>query len=94
MNNLYRFIDENTIQEWNEKYVIVDGKQISYPSNDMLKKAGIKPLMEDEIPIFDEMAQWVMEYYENTDDAIIKHWKVEDIPSMEEVVEDEQITND
>ena len=94
MNNLYRFIDENTIQEWNEKYVIVDGKQISYPSNDMLKEAGIKPLVEDEIPIFDEMTQWVMEYYENTDDTIIKHWKVEDIPSMEEVVEDEQITND
>ena len=93
MNNLYRFIDENTIQEWNEKYVIVDGKQISYPSNDMLKEAGIKPLVEDEIPIFDEMTQWVMEYYENTDDAIIKHWIVEDVPSMEEVIEDEQITN-
>lgn len=91
---MYRYIDEHAIEKWDEKYVILDGKQISYPSDDVLLQAGIKPLVEDEIPIFDEMTQWVMEYYENTDDAIIKHWKVEDIPSMEEVVEDEQIAND
>ena len=93
MNKLYEFINENYIQEWDKRYVILDGKQISYPSEDILKEAGIKTLVEDEIPVFDGMTQWVMEYYENTDDAIIKHWRVEDIPSMGEVVEDEQITN-
>ena len=69
MNNLYRFIDENTIQKWDEKYVVVNDKQISYPSNDILKEARIKPLVEDEIPVFDGMTQWVMEYYENTDET-------------------------
>ena len=94
MNNLYCFIDENTIQKWDEKYVIVNGKQISYPSEDILKEAGIKPLIEDKIPNFDEITQWVIEYYEDAEDVIIKHWRVENIPSMEEVVEDEQIAID
>ena len=79
---------ENMIEKYDVTGVVGNGACM-----DILKEAGIKTLVEDEIPVFDGMTQWVMEYYENTDDAIIKHWRVEDIPSMGEVVEDEQITN-
>ena len=86
---MYRYIDEYTIEKWDEKYVILDGKQISYPSDDVLLQAGIKPLVEDEMPVYDEATQFIVEYYEDTDTAIIKHWRVEDIPPMEEVDIDE-----
>ena len=82
---MYRFIDEHSIEKWDEKYVILDGKQISYPSDDVLLRAGIKPLIEDEMPVYDEDTQYIVEYYEDTDTAIIKHWRVEDIPPIEEV---------
>ena len=90
---MYRFIDEETIKKWDEKYVILDGKQISYPSDDVLLQAGIKPLIEDEMPVYDEATQYVVECYEDTDTAIIKHWRVEDIPPIEEVDMDEQFAN-
>ena len=82
---MYRYIDELTIEKWDEKYVILDGKQISYPSDDVLLQAGIKPLIEDEMPVYDETTQYIVEYYEDTDIAIIKRWRVEDIPPIEEV---------
>ena len=86
---MYKYIDEYTIEKWDEKYVILDGKQISYPSDDVLLQAGIKPLIEDEMPVYDEDTQYIVEYYEDTDTAIIKHWRVEDIPPIEEVDLDE-----
>ena len=86
---MYRFIDEHSIKKWDEKYVILDGKQISYPSDDVLLQAGIKPLIEDEMPVYDEATQYIVEYYEDTDTAIIKHMRIEDIPPMEEVDIDE-----
>ena len=87
---MYRYIDEHVIEKWDEKYVILDGKQISYPSDDVLLQAGIKPLIEDETPVYDEATQYIVEYYEDTNTAIIKHWRVEDIPPIEEVDMDEQ----
>lgn len=86
---MYKYIDEHTIEKWDEKYVILDGKQISYPSDDVLLQAGIKPLIEDEMPVYDELTQYIVEYYEEFDAAIIKHWRVEDIPPIEEVDIDE-----
>ena len=90
---MYKFIDEHSIEKWDEKYVILDGKQISYPSDDVLLQAGIKPLIEDEIPVYDEATQYIVEYYDDTDTAIIKHWRVEDIPPIEEVDMDEQFAD-
>ena len=87
---MYRFIDEYSIEKWNEKYVILDGKQISYPSDDVLLQAGIKPLIEDEIPVYDEETQYIIECYEDTITTIIKHWRVEDMPPIEEVDMNEQ----
>ncbi len=86
---MYKYIDEYSIEKWDEKYVILDGKQISYPSDDVLLQAGIKPLVEDEMPVYDEATQYIVEYYEDTNTTIIKHWRVEDIPPMEEVDMDE-----
>lgn len=86
---MYKYIDEYTIEKWDEKYVILDGKQISYPSDDVLLQAGIKPLVEDEMPVYDEATQYIVEYYEDTDTVIIKHWRVEDMPPIEEVDIDE-----
>ena len=94
MSKLYKFIDENNIIEWDKNYVILNDKQISYPSEEILREAGIKPLIEDDIPEHDEINQYILEYYEETDTCIIKHWKILDIPLIEEVVEDEQITID
>ena len=90
---MYRYIDEHTIEKWDEKYVILDGKQISYPSDDVLLQAGIKPLIEDEMPVYYEDTQFLVEYYEDTDTAIIKHWRVEDIPPIEEVDMNEQFAD-
>ena len=86
----YKFIDEYNIKKWDEKYVILNGKQISYPSEDVFLQAGIKPLVDDEvIPEYDELTQMVVDYYEDTDTAIIKHLRVEEIPPVEGAVMDE-----
>ena len=82
----YQFIDEHNAEEYTKKYVIVDGKQISHPSEETLLKAGIKPLVVEEMPELTDM-QYAEHYYVDGETEITQKWNVLDMP--EEVIDDE-----
>ncbi len=82
----YRYISETQIEEYTKKYVIVDGKQISHPSAETLLKAGIKPLVVEDMPELTDM-QYAEPYYVDGDTEITQKWNVLDMP--EEVIDDE-----
>ena len=85
MNNaiLYEFINDYHIERWTKSYVILNGKQISHPTEDILKQLNIKRLKIDGIPDYDNSTHRLSEYYENTDDFIVKKWRIEEIPEEE-----------
>ena len=83
----YQFINEHSIKEYTKKYVIVDDKQISHPSAETLLKAGIKPLVVEDMPTYNEETQYAEHYYVDGDTEITQKWNVYDIP--EEVIDDE-----
>lgn len=87
----YQFIDEHNIKEYTKKYVIVDGKQISHPSAETLLKAGIKPLVVEDMPTYNEETQYAEAYYVDGDAEITKKWNVYDMP--EEVINDDEIAD-
>lgn len=82
----YKFVNKYRIENYTKKYIIVDGKQISYPSPDTLLKAGIKPLVVEEMPELTEM-QYAELYYVDGNTEIIQKWIVHDV--SEEVINDE-----
>lgn len=83
----YEFIDEHNIEEHTKKYVIVDGKQISHPSAETLLKAEKKPLVVEDMPLYNEETQYAEHYYVDGETEIVQKWNVYDIP--EEVIDDE-----
>lgn len=54
---------------------------ISNPTDEQLKFAGYKPVVEDEVPIYDEETQYLQEVYFETETEIIKSYVVKDIES-------------
>lgn len=87
---MYKFINEYQIEEYTKPYVYVDGMQISYPSAEVLLMAGIKPLVVEDTPEYDEATQFIVPYYEDGETQIIQKWNVCDMPT-EEVIYDEPI---
>ena len=84
---MYKFINEHHIEEYKKPYVYVDGLQISHPSAEVLLMAGIKPLVVEDIPTYDEATQYVESYYVDGETEITQKWNVYDIP--DEVIDDE-----
>lgn len=86
----YNFINETQIEEYTKKYVIVDDKQISHPSEETLLKAGIKPLVVEEMPELTD-TQYAEHYYVDGETEITQKWNVYDMP--EEVIRDDEIAD-
>ena len=93
MNKFYKFKDRYSVEEYNKPYVYVDGLQISYPSQEVLLMAGIKPLVVEDVPQYDEGTQYIEAYYEDGETYITQKWNVFDMPVDEEVIDDESITD-
>lgn len=87
----YEFINEHRIEKYDKPYVNVEGRQISYPSHEVLLMGKKKPLVVEDIPTHDESTQYVVHYYVDGETEIIQKWQVYDIP--EEVMIDESITD-
>jgi hypothetical protein len=84
---VYKFINETQIEEYTKKYVIVDDKQISHPSAETLLKAGIKPLVVEDTPLYNEETQYAEHYFVDGETEITQKWQIVDIP--DEVIDDE-----
>ena len=90
----YKFIDERNIERYDKNYIIHDGKQISYPSDEILLMEGTKPLVVDEHPEHDSSKYRLVPYYEDTDTHIIKKWAIEEIPEEELILLNEDGISD
>lgn len=82
-----KFIDENNVEIYRKKYVIVDGSQISHPSKETLLRVDIKPLVVEDIPAHDEATQYAEPYYIDGETEVTQKWTIKDIP--EGVIDDE-----
>lgn len=71
----------------NEKFVKYDGKPVSVyianPTEEQLKLLGYKPLIEEEIPTYDEAHQCLVEKYTETAESIKKGFEIVDVESEE-----------
>ena len=85
---MYKFISEHRIEEYNKPYVYVDGLQVSHPSAEVLLMAGIKPLVVEPTPEYDEATQYLETYYVDGETEITQKYNVCDMPT-EEVIYDE-----
>ena len=90
----YKFIDNANIERYDKKYVVLNGKQISYPSDEIFLQAGIKPLIIDGLPEFDRNTCRCVPYYEDSENHIIKKWVVEEIPEEELLMLSEDVIID
>lgn len=74
----YKFINENRIEEYKKRYVIVDDRQISHPSAETLLKVGIKPLVVEGMPQMTE-TQYAEHYYVDGETEIVQKWNVYEV---------------
>lgn len=87
----YKIISRYAVQEYTKPYVYVEGRQVSYPSAEVLAMAGIKPLTIEAEPEYDATKQYTTPYYEEGEECILQKWEVFDIP--EGVIEDESVAD-
>ena len=87
---MYKFINEYNIEKYEKKYVYVDNIQISYPSPEVLLMAGIKPLVVEELPAYDEMTQFAEAYFVDGETEITQKWRIIDIQG---VIDDGSLAN-
>lgn len=52
---------------------------ISNPTEDQLKFAGYKPIVEDEVPTYNEETQYLQEVYTETENEIHKSYVIREI---------------
>lgn len=74
---LYKFENGRPVQ-YNGKPIKL---HISNPTEEQLKFAGYKPIVEDEIPVFNEETQFLQEVYTETETEIRKSYVVKEIES-------------
>lgn len=84
----YKFANEHYIEEYTKPYVSINGRQISYPSAEVLLGAGIKPLVVEEIPEHNEETQYVESYYVDGETEITQKWNVYDYPEDEVIIDE------
>ena len=86
---MYIYIDEKTIISYEgeilKRYVgnrLV--KVISNPTIEDLLEFGYKPLVEEEIPTYDEETEYLEVSYIDEIDRIVKHYEIKEIEEPEE----------
>lgn len=82
--DLYLFKSENEIERYENqtfKYYIDKRlyKSVSNPTDDEKKTFGFKPLVEEEIPEYDEEKEYIVMSYVDGEEYITKHYEVKEI---------------
>jgi hypothetical protein len=79
---LYKFINENQIKPYKGGFVVIDNRIYTNPTEETIRKAGYKDLVESEIPEYDEQTQYLETKYIDGD-VITTVYEVKDIPFMD-----------
>ena len=81
--NLYKFINENEIQSYNGGFVVLDNRIYTNPTEEVVRKAGYKELVETEQPTFDPEMEYLSLTYQDGE-KITEVWAVNEIPAIDE----------
>ena len=64
---LYKFINENEIKPYKNGFVVIDNRIYTNPTEETIRKAGYKELIETEMPEYDEQTQYLQTKYKDGD---------------------------
>lgn len=78
---LYKFIDEKKVQKYKGGFVVIDNRIYTNPTEETIRKAGYKELVEVEQPKCDEQKQYVLTRYKDGD-VITTVYEVCDITNI------------
>ena len=81
--NLYKFINENEIQPYNGGFVVLDNRIYTNPTEEVVRKAGYKELVEVEQPEYDPEKEYFFLTYQDGE-KITEVWTVHQNPEVEE----------
>ena len=80
---MYKFINENKIEKFKGGFIVYDGKIYTNPTEETLRLAGYKELVESEKPEYNPETQYLeVSYRDGTDITII--YTVRDINVVQE----------
>lgn len=77
--NLYKFISETEIEKYNGGFVVLDNRIYTNPTEEVIRKAGYKELVEVEQPAFDTEKEYLTLTYQDGD-VITSVYEVQTIP--------------
>ena len=83
---LFKFISETEIKKYKGGFVVIDNRIYTNPTEETVRKAGYKELMEADIPKYDEATQYIeTKYLENPTTILPMHTvkQIEDITESE-----------
>lgn len=80
---LYKFISENELKKYKGGFVVVDNRIYTNPSEEMIRQAGYKNLVQTEKPEFDIEKEYLETFYVDGD-VIKTAYKVKPI-EVEEI---------
>ncbi len=74
---LYKFISENEIKKYRQGFVIIDNRIYTNPSEEVVKKAGYKPLVAaEEIPEHNKETEYLVRKYKDDGENITEYFEV------------------
>ena len=81
--NLYKFISETEIEKYNGGFVVLDNRIYTNPTEEVIRKAGFKELVEVEEPTFDTEKEYLTLTYQDGE-KITPVWTVNEITDIEQ----------
>ncbi|MBQ6907357.1 MAG: hypothetical protein IJQ28_03170 [Clostridia bacterium] len=76
---LYKFIDENSVERYSGGFIVLDNRIYTNPTEEIVRAVGYKDLVEDEKPEYDVMTQYLAEKYQDGE-TIRKYFVVMPLP--------------
>lgn len=73
--NLFKFINENEVQPYHGGFVVLDNRIYTNPTEEVIRNAGYKELVEVEQPTFEPEKEYLSLTYQDGD-VIKKVWEV------------------
>ncbi len=73
---LYKFINDACVKEYKGGFVILDDRIYTNPTDEVVKKAGYKPLARVAVPEYDVFTEYLKVTYTELEDIIVPSYTV------------------
>ena len=75
---LYKFINENEVKKYGGGFVVLGGRIYTNPKEETLRAVGFKPIVEADMPEYDESSQYITSVYTDGTESITESFEVHD----------------